>query len=223
MNTLLSSSSELLGFQHTFIRGEQEGRVPLLLLPRTGADETSLIPFAQKIWPGASILAVRGRVLEGGNPRFFRRIGKGNFDRDDLALQTRDLNLFIAEASRQYGIAPPIALGHSNGANITWSVLLNGTRNLSGAILLRPMLPFDPRPVANLHELPVLIVAGEKDDIVPSESSKFLVSVCSEAGAQVTLDWINATHDLSSQDEKSATVWLTNTTSSHVEHNTNHP
>ena len=46
----------------------------LLLLHGTGGDENDLIPVARMIdTAGASILSPRGKVLENGLPRFFRR------------------------------------------------------------------------------------------------------------------------------------------------------
>ena len=193
---------------HSFLPSEDPEHVPLLLLHRTGGDEGDLVPLARRIWPGAAILALRGNVLEAGRPRFFRRVGQGDFDRDDLKRRTGELGAFVEVACRIYRIKPPVALGHSNGANIIWSLLLAGTRALSGAILFRPMLPFDPHPIADLKGFPVLITAGDSDPIVVPQRAEDLPRICREAGADVTYKLTAAAHDLVKEDERAARRWL---------------
>ncbi|HEY4622656.1 MAG TPA: carboxylesterase, partial [Solibacillus sp.] len=58
---------------HIFKQGVKQKPV-LLLLHGTGGDENSLLALAEMIDPEASVLSVRGNVLEHGMPRFFRRI-----------------------------------------------------------------------------------------------------------------------------------------------------
>ena len=70
-------------------------------------------------------------------PRFFRRFGEGIFDEGDLRRRANELADFVEEARAHYGIASPIALGYSNGANIAAAVLLLQPAALAGAILLR--------------------------------------------------------------------------------------
>ena len=77
-----------LGFTHRFIPGEGGNPVTLLLLHGTGANEDDLVPLGQQLVPGAAILSPRGKVSEGGAPRFFRRLAEGVFDMEDLAFRT---------------------------------------------------------------------------------------------------------------------------------------
>jgi phospholipase/carboxylesterase len=77
-----------LGFIHRFIpsnknQAEAKGKIrstTILLLHGTGGNEEDMIPLAQQIAPEAAILSPRGKVLENGMPRFFRRIAEGVFD-----------------------------------------------------------------------------------------------------------------------------------------------
>jgi predicted esterase len=62
-----------------------------------------------------------------------------------------------------------MVLGYSNGANIGWSLLLREPGPLAGAILLRSMLPFDPRPLPDLSGIPVLLIAAHDDELIPVE------------------------------------------------------
>jgi predicted esterase len=135
------------GFIHRFEKGRPEER-PLLLLHGTGGDENDLIPLARMIAPTASFLSPRGKVLENGMPRFFRRLAEGVFDEDDVRRRANELADFVTNARSQYGITSPIALGYSNGANIAAAALLLRPSELAGAILLRAMLPLaHPKPV----------------------------------------------------------------------------
>ena len=78
-----------LGFIHKFIPSEDSSKyhdsLTLLLLHGTGGEENDLIPIVKMLEiTNASILSPRGRVLENGMPRFFRRLAEGVFDIEDL-------------------------------------------------------------------------------------------------------------------------------------------
>src|SRR6478672_3594902 len=111
-----------LSYRHRFVEGNRER--PLLLLHGTGGDESDLLPLGERLAPGAALLSPRGTVSEGGANRFFRRFAEGVFDVDDLKARTEALADFVVEARDSYGLAAPIALGFSNGANIAAALLL---------------------------------------------------------------------------------------------------
>lgn len=200
-------------YTHVFHPATAADRPPLLLLHRTGGNEDDLVSFVQTVSPGSPMLALRGNVLEDGRPRFFRRVGKGNFDIADLERRTAGLDHFLVAACRHYGIAPPVAIGHSNGANIVWSLMFAGTRHLSGAVLLRPMLAYEPERVANLSGFPVLILSGRRDEVVTSDRAEMLPAACAKAGADVAHVALDATHDRIDDDEAVAAEWLARMTS----------
>ena len=79
-------------------------------------------------------------------PRFFRRLAEGVFDLDDLRFRANELADFVRDATQAYGVdqTPPVAVGFSNGANIAAAMLLLRPETLSGALLLRPMVPLVP-------------------------------------------------------------------------------
>ena len=124
-----------LGFIHRYLPGRNAAGPVLLLLHGTGGDENDLIPLGQDLLPGAAILSVRGKVLENGMPRFFRRLAEGVFDQDDLRRRTEELGQFIDSARRQYSLSENrlIAVGYSNGANIAASLILREPDRLSGS------------------------------------------------------------------------------------------
>ncbi|MGH7511531.1 MAG: alpha/beta hydrolase [Gemmatimonadales bacterium] len=190
-----------LGWTHRFAPAARPGLPPLLLLHGTGGNEDDLVPLGERLLPGAALLSPRGQVLERGMPRFFRRIAEGVFDLDDLRRRTGELAEFVTAARAEYGLAsPPVAVGFSNGANIAAALLLLRPGTLGGALLLRPMVPLVPNPLPQLGGVPVQINAGVADPIVTPEQSEALGALLRQAGASVSLDWVNVGHTLSPTD-----------------------
>lgn len=197
-----------LGFNHRFIPGADASLPALVLLHGTGGDENDLIPLAERVAPGHTLLSPRGKVNEQGLTRFFRRSPDGVWDLDDFRARTAELAEFIKRAVAAYRLGKPVALGYSNGANIAWSLLLKEPGMLGGAILLRAMLPFDPRPLPNLTGLPVLLIAGTHDELIPVERAGLLAALLGEAGADVTYEVLPAAHGLTESDLALASEWL---------------
>jgi phospholipase/carboxylesterase len=197
-----------LNFIHRFIPGDEPGKPPLLLLHGSGGDEHDLIPLAERIAPGHALLSPRGKVSDDGITRFFRRDPDGGWDLEDFNERTIDLAGFVRRARETYGLGKPIALGYSNGANVGWSLLLKEPAALIGAILLRAMLPFDPRPLPDLRGIPVLLIAAHDDELIPVERAGLLAALLGEAGADVTYEVLPAGHGLTPEDLKLASEWL---------------
>jgi phospholipase/carboxylesterase len=199
-----------LGFTHRFEAATDAAEPTLLLLHGTGGDENDLLPLGRTIVPGAALLSPRGKVLENGMPRFFRRLAEGVFDQEDLAVRTRELAEFIAAASESYGIDRKrlFALGFSNGANMAASVLLGFPDKLAGAILIRAMVPFVPKQVPDLQGKSVLLLSGREDPIVPTGQAQELAGIFEAARADVTLHWEKAGHALTQGDVSTARDWI---------------
>jgi phospholipase/carboxylesterase len=199
-----------LGFVHQFRPGTRPGATPVLLLHGTGGNEDDLIPLGETLAPGAPLLSPRGQVLENGMPRFFRRLAEGVFDLEDLRLRAEELARFAAAAREHYllGDTPPIAVGFSNGANIAAALLLLWPGSLSGAVLLRPMVPLVPETLPRLEGTSVLIAAGLQDPIVSPDQPRALADLLGSAGADVTLHGTNGGHGLTREDLQVAQQWM---------------
>jgi predicted esterase len=198
-----------LGFVHRFLPGAPD-RPVLLLLHGTGGDESDLLPLGEALAPGAARLSPRGKVLENGMPRFFRRLAEGVFDVDDLRQRTHELADFVGRAMAEYGLGarPPIAVGFSNGANIAAALLLLRPGTLGGALLIRPMVPLVPEPLPDLADVPVQINAGQADPLVPPPQSEALARLLADAGASVTTTWIAGGHALTREDLDVGKSWF---------------
>ena len=197
-----------LDFVHEFVAGSSKRT--LLLLHGTGGNERDLIPLGRELDPRAALLSPRGKVLENGMPRFFRRLAEGVFDLEDLKKRTNELANFVAAAAQHYGFAGDrvVAVGYSNGANIAASMLLLRPEVLSAAILFRAMVPLVPETQPNLSSLRVWIGGGKFDPIVPASETKQLVELLRDAGADVTLRYFPAGHELTPVDVEDAREWL---------------
>ena len=201
-----------LGLVHKFVPAKAgvPHPVTLLLLHGTGGDENDLLPLGKELWPGAALLGLRGKVLENGMPRFFRRIAEGVFDVEDLKFRTEELTQFIKAASERYDFSMErlIAVGYSNGANIAASLILLHPHYLAAAVLFRVMMPFTPDIVRDFSNLSVFIGAGERDPIVPRSQPEELAGIFESGGAKVTLFWHRGAHELGADDVDAAKKWL---------------
>jgi predicted esterase len=199
-------------YTHRFDRPEpgQRAAVTLLLLHGTGGNEHDLVPLGKLLAPGAGLLAPRGDVLEHGMPRFFRRVAEGVFDLDDLRARTRALAEWVTIACERYAIDPSrlVACGFSNGANIAASMLLSGPRIFAGAILLSPMVPFEPASPPDLRGMPVFIGAGRTDPLIPLAQTERLGDLLRSAGAEVTLHVGAGGHGITPAELEGARQWL---------------
>ncbi|TVR10381.1 MAG: alpha/beta hydrolase [Salinarimonadaceae bacterium] len=191
---------ETLGFRHALAPGVDPSRAPILLLHGTGGDETDLLPLGAQVAPGTTLIAPRGAVSENGMPRFFRRLAEGVFDEEDVSRRAADLARFVAEAREAYGLAAPIALGFSNGANIAAALLWEHPDVLAGAVLLRAMRPLAREPVGGLDGKRVLIANGAVDPLIPADRSAAFAATLEKAGASVTLEILPAGHGLTQAD-----------------------
>ena len=195
-------------FIHEFVPGSSNRT--LLLLHGTGGNEHDLIPLGHELDPNAALLGPRGKVLENGMPRFFRRLAEGVFDLEDLKYRTNELADFVTAAAQHYGFATDqlVAVGYSNGANIAASMLLLRPEIMHRAILFRVMVPLIPDTLPDLSSGRVWIGAGDQDPIVAASETKRLAELLRRAGADVTIRFANAGHGLTNDDLEAARHWL---------------
>lgn len=202
-----------LDFIHRFISANSKANkssLTLLLLHGTGGTEDDLIPLGNELTPDASILSVRGKVLENGMPRFFRRLEEGVFDLEDLKMRTDELADFILKSSSIYDfdLKRLVAVGYSNGANIGASVLLRRPEVLAGAILFRAMVPFIPDVLPDLSKKFIILLEGMRDPIVSKQEAESLLKIFNKAHSNVTIKWQASGHNLTQEDIDSAKRWL---------------
>ena len=195
-------------FIHEFVPGSSSRT--LLLLHGTGGNERDLMPLGRELDPTAALLSARGKILENGMPRFFRRLAEGVFDLEDLKFRANELANFVVAAAEHYGFGLDnlVAVGYSNGANIAASMLLLRPEILHAAILFRAMVPLIPDKLPDLSSVRVWIGAGDQDPIVPASETAALSELLRRAGADVTIRFAKAGHGLTNDDLEAARLWL---------------
>ena len=174
--------------------GRGEGRPLIFVFHGTGGTENQFVPLVRELMPGAAIVAPRGDVSEHGALRFFRRMGEGRYDMADLAKRTAAMAAFV---EAHVAIAKPsevVGLGYSNGANILASVIFERPALFGRAVLMHPLIPWDPEPAKVTTKL--LITAGERDPICPPEETRRLEGWFAAQGAEVTTHWHPGGHDI---------------------------
>jgi len=199
-----------LDFVHRFVPAEGGDATTLLLLHGTGGNEDDLLPLGRALSPTAALLSPRGKVLENGMPRFFRRLAEGVFDEEDLKKRTEELADFVEAAVAEYGLDPSrvYAVGFSNGANIAASLLLARPGLLAGAVLLRAMVPFEPEAMPDLSGRPVYLAAGRQDQMIPQQSTERLAEILRQSGADLALDWQPGGHGIGPTEVEAARRWF---------------
>jgi phospholipase/carboxylesterase len=195
-------------FLHEFVPGNSSRT--LLLLHGTGGNEHDLLPLGRELDPKASLLSPRGKILENGMPRFFRRLAEGVFDLEDLKTRTNELADFVSAAVRHYKLDADhiVGVGYSNGANIAASMLLLRPEIMHTAILFRAMVPLIPDKLPDLSSVHIWIGSGDQDPIIPTSDTQRLVELLRSAGADVTIRYFNAGHSLTNPEVETAGQWL---------------
>lgn len=199
-----------LGFDHRFVPASRPDADTLLLLHGTGGDEQDLLPIGRRLSDDAALLSPRGKALEHGMPRFFRRLAEGVLDLEDLVVRVAELATFVGAAADAYGFDPTrvTAVGFSNGANAAASLHLLHPTVLRASVLLSPMVPIEPEQRPDLSIAAVFIGSGRADVIAPPEGAERLAGLLGDAGAAVTLDWHDGGHALDLDQLIRARSWL---------------
>jgi phospholipase/carboxylesterase len=162
----------------------------------TGGDENQFFDVARQLLPDARVVAPRGDVSEGGALRYFRRTGEGVYDMPDLATRTAAMIAFVRERVGEGTPSDVIGLGYSNGANILANMLFEAPDLFSAAILMHPLIPFEPKPQPGLAGIPVLITAGRRDPIAPGAATERLAGYFDDQGAKTSTVWHDGGHEL---------------------------
>ncbi|ARQ59535.1 MULTISPECIES: alpha/beta hydrolase [Rhizobium] len=182
------------GYVHRLHAGAP-GKPLLIVLHGTGGDENQLFDFGRQLLPEATVLAPRGDVSEHGAARFFRRSGEGVYDMADLSRATEKMAAYVKAAADEYQASRIVGLGFSNGANILANVLIEkGIFDL--AVLMHPLIPFQPEARSTLAGRKVLVTAGRRDPIAPMAVTEALSQYLKGRGAEVGTVWHPGGHEI---------------------------
>jgi len=198
--------------------GTGAGKPLLFLFHGTGADENQLLQLGSQVLPGAGLVSPRGDVSEFGAARFFRRTGEGVYDMGDLDRAIAKMAGFVrghVEAAKPSAV---FGMGYSNGANILASVLFAEPGLFDGAVLMHPLIPFDPQIAGEFAGKRILITAGHHDPICPPNMTSRLAAQLRGKGADVTLEWHEGAHEIRPNEVEAARRFLASGTVSREKH-----
>jgi phospholipase/carboxylesterase len=178
----------------------------LLLLHGTGADERDLLSLGKALDPAANLLSPRGLVVADGMSRFFLRYDDGRFDEDGIRANADELAEFVAAAAFEYGFdeSKVWAVGFSNGANASGSLLLLHPETLQGVVAFGTTKSFTqpPKRIPNLAGKKVFIANGKLDGYSPADKTDAMVKEFRQYGATVQLMLHNGGHTISHEHVK---------------------
>ncbi|MCQ8780878.1 alpha/beta hydrolase [Mangrovibrevibacter kandeliae] len=190
-------------------RAATPGAPLLFVFHGTGGDETQFFDFGRQALPQASIVSPRGDVSEHGALRFFRRTGEGVYDMEDLAQRTATMAAFVRERVADLQPSRVLGLGFSNGANILASVMLERGTLFDAAVLMHPLIPWEPAPRDDLAGRDVLITAGRRDPLCPPALSQALADYFGRQGSAVEMVWHDGGHEIRPVEVQAAVRFLT--------------
>lgn len=189
-----------LPFIHRVHRPDNPDGTAVVLLHGTGGNEASLLSFGARLAPNAVLLSPRGRSVEEGYPRFFRRLTAVTFDQKDIVREAEAFAAFMEGANAAYGLDPARTLfvGYSNGANMIGAIMLLHPGVIRNAVLLRGMNVLESVPEADLSGANVLLVTGQSDPY--GAYAKEIEAHLKAAGATVESKLLTAGHDIGTAD-----------------------
>lgn len=181
---------------HVYVKGDSDHVI--ILLHGTGGNEHDLLTLSNYIDQDATKIGIRGRILESGMPRYFKRLSPGIFDTENLIEETHWLKKTIESLCDQYELNDKKlhVLGYSNGANIASSLNFHYPQLFLTSLLFHPMLPFETFDYPPLKHQNIFIAAGKNDPIVPHDQTLELASTYQKFGANVEVFWSYSGHQI---------------------------
>lgn len=193
-------------------RGAAEPDAPLVvLLHGRGSNEQDIIGLADLLPAGPAYAAVRAPIGEGNGYAWFANRGIARPVPESLA---ESIDWFrnwldgVAPAGR-----PVVLVGFSGGATFAGGVVLADPTRFAGLATLYATLPFDagvPTSPGHLAGVPVLVVQGDRDTVIPVElQARTWQYLHTDSGALLTARRSPGGHGLTRDDVEALADWLT--------------
>lgn len=197
------------GFIHRLFKPENPSGRTIIMLHGSGGDETTLAKLAASIAPDATLIGIRGRVVQNGVKRWYKRITATEFDQQDVRAEAEAFATFLTEFAKEQDVdlASATFLGYSNGANLIAALTQLHPDMVRKAVLLRAMPVLNEGPQVDLSSTRVLSIAGEKDKLY-FPYAPALAERLSECGAHVDARVISSDHGIGEEDVRIVAEWL---------------
>lgn len=196
-------------------RGAEDPGAPLVVLLHVrGSDERDIIGLADLLPVGPAYAAVRAPIGEGGGYAWFANRGIARPVPESLADAIAWFRAWldgVAPAGR-----PVVLVGFSGGATFAGGAVLADPARFAGLATLYATLPFDaglPTTPGHLDGVPVLVVQGDADTVIPVElQARTWQYLHTDSGAQLTARRSPGGHGLGRDDVDALAGWLTGLT-----------
>lgn len=198
-----------LSFLYRMHRPASPDGLTLVLLHGSGVNETTVLPFGARIDPDAVLIAPRGRVIQDGEQRWFRKITPVSFEQASVVSEARAFARFVGGLKAAHGVEPAQTLfvGYSNGANLIAALMLLNPGLILRAALLRAMPVMEQPPSADLSGAAILVLGGASDRTYASFTPE-LARLLEENGASVEQRMVACGHEFGDPDVRAIRNWL---------------
>ena len=191
--------------------GSTDPAAPLVvLLHGRGSHEREIISLAQHLPPDPAYAAVRAPIAEGGGYAWFANRGIGRPVPESLRA-TMDWFRAWLDSVAPAGRAV-VLVGFSGDAAFAGGLLLDDPARYAGAAILYGTLPFDagvPTTPARLAGVPVVVVHGEQDTVIPRELlDRTWQYLLGESGAPTVAQQEPGGHGISPAAVRTVADWL---------------
>ena len=196
-------------FIHRLFRPDNPSGRTIVMLHGSGGDETTLASLAGAIAPDATLIGIRGRVVQDGVKRWYKRITATEFDQSDVRNEAAAFVDFLQNLAREnrLDLSNVTFLGYSNGANLIAALTQLHPGIVRTAVLLRAMPVLSDASKVDLSSTRVLTIAGEKDKLY-FPYAPALAKRLSEFGARVDARTIGSDHGIGDADVRIVAEWL---------------
>ncbi|GAA1724415.1 serine esterase [Aeromicrobium alkaliterrae] len=210
MTTTPSWAATTLPVTATF-GGDDDASPLVVLLHGRGSNEREILPLAAHLPAGASYVAVRAPIAEGGGFAWFANRGIGRPVAESLA---ETMAWFRSWLDTQAPAGRPVVLiGFSGGAAFAGGLVLAEPQRYAGAAVMFGTLPFEagvPVTDERLTGLPVLVAQGDQDHVIPAELlGRTWSYLHAGSGAEVTAHRTPGGHGLTPDTIDVLASWLT--------------
>ncbi len=196
---------------HTTLEQSGGSTAPLVvLLHGRGADERDIVTLADRLPVGPAYVALRAPIAEGGGFAWFGNQGIGRPLPASLATSVTWFTTWLNSVVD--GGRPVVLVGFSGGATFAGGAVLAEPARYAGLASLYATLPFDagvPTTPDRLAGLPVLLVQGSADRVIPTELQARTWSYLHDSsGAALTAHRTPGGHGLTESDVDVLARWL---------------
>jgi len=197
------------GFIHKLFRPEKPSGRIMILMHGSGGDESTLVSLASKIAPDATLIGIRGRVVQDGVKRWYKRVTATEFDQQDVRAEAAAFASFLSDLAvkQKLDLSAATFLGYSNGANLIAAMTQLYPDVVRKAVLLRAMQVLSETDSVDLSDSRFLTIAGEKDKLYFPFAPK-LEAMLKGNGAKVDFRVIPSGHGIGDDDVRIVAEWL---------------